>query len=326
MTRKHLPPPTKFGPGGTAQRTAAPSIGTGMAGGHPRPFPGGAAHPGGAVHRVGQPAAMPPGAPHNQNHTPPKPPVPVHRPTGAPPPGHRPVIQRMEARENIPITLDTTLHPANQDHYKNHVYMRIKIFALVLVRLIALIRSYETEHGKITGPITSFMAKKANVQAGKGFRIKSDNKKDKKKKFDAAHLVNVSVESSAILRKLQKLTSIQKLAVRELRIITSSTTTQYQTDNVGPDKVIDTCMTLVSQKILSEKPSLLSPSDVITSICTLCLRHLSSHKNSKKLNYIMAAETMSDILSKKSVKYGIDAIADEIEYDLLHWKKDHELT
>jgi len=136
------------------------------------------------------------------------------------------------AREKEEQAHNFMLVPSSAEEYFQHVIMRLRHFVLMMKRLI-IFANWAKGQG-VDKKITTMASAKAEVQVGTGLRGPL--------RIDAAHLMNVSIRSTQMSSGLV-LTPQQAQAVEELKHLSGATTPQLQSNNVGPDKVIDRCMT-----------------------------------------------------------------------------------
>ena len=130
--------------------------------------------------------------------------------------------------------------------------------------------------------------------------------------------MNTTVRSD-VLSEGQNLTTPQEEALKELRIASAATTMQLKTNNVGPDKVIDTCMTDFTQTCASQgdagKP-VPSVSVAVTALADACIQALETSAKSAQGNY---QEAIAGVKAAKE-----DGIWDtDIAADVQLWAKEN---
>ena len=219
------------------------------------------------------------------------------------------------ARTTIDPTINFIIHPT-PGWYQTHVRLRIDICVNLTLRVWkyhAWARSQATQANR-TGPppMSSCIATKAEAQAGVGnYGIHVPVGK-----LDAAHLMNTTIRSK-VLAQGQPLTQNQMDALVELTTASAATTTQLKRDNVGPDKVIDTCMTAFTQACADAEDHGIAPPPAAVLVQKLgkaCWQALSASANFSNPNYQAAMEAVKEAMSQ-------DPWA--IDYDVQEWTRTH---
>ena len=106
-------------------------------------------------------------------------------------------------------------------------------------------------------------------------------------KLDAAHFMNTTVRDE-VLAQGQHLTTQQEKALAELRFASAATTMQLKSNNVGPDKVIDSCMTAFTQTCAKNGDAgqaVPSVQAAIVALADACLLALNSSPKTGNDNY-----------------------------------------
>lgn len=133
--------------------------------------------------------------------------------------------------------MDYLLVPS-PDLYKQHVKQRITHFVTVLMQVWFVVTHAKAQPpgvGKLRR-MASSVSPTAEAQAGVGIYHGSFPN------TDAAHLMNTTVRSGNLQQGWTP-SSTQTEMINALYTASAATTPQRKADNVGPDKVIDTCMT-----------------------------------------------------------------------------------
>lgn len=254
--KKHLPPPTKFGPGAMVQ---AKGIAGGPAAGPPPP----------PATRYGAPGAVQA--------------KPMPKPHAGPPP----VGAIQMSREKMEQEHDFVLVPSDDSVYRRHVRDRIRHCVLVLKRL-SYFQVWAKGQGT-TKSMSSMVSKNAEVQVATGIYTQSI-------KMDAAHLMNISIRPDALKSGLA-LTTQQEAAVEELQKLSGATTPQLKSNNTGPDKVIDRCMSEFRSAVEQSWATGVPDTRVmINYLGTLCLGKLRQSKKSGNANYQAAIAGVQDAM------------------------------
>lgn len=166
------------------------------------------------------------------------------------------------------------------EFYSEHVTLRMKHFTAVIMRVICFERWSSTErHGRLN--LSQMLSQNAEAQVSIGMY-------NDLYKLDAAHLMNTTVKPD-VMKQGITLTLAQAAAVDDLEVMSAATTMQYKANNVGPDKVIDRCM---SDFVAGYGYSLFMPraDGILTEIADSCITRLSGSKKSSKDNYAAAIE------------------------------------
>ncbi len=166
------------------------------------------------------------------------------------------------------------------EFYSDHVTLRMKHFTAVIMRVICFERWSSTErNGRLN--LSQMLSQNAEAQVSIGMY-------NDLYKLDAAHLMNTTVKPD-VMKQGITLTLAQAAAVDELEVLSAATTMQYKANNVGPDKVIDRCM---SDFVAGYGYSLFMPraDGVLNEIANSCIARLTGSKKSSKDNYAAAIE------------------------------------
>jgi len=156
----------------------------------------------------------------------------------------------------------------------------------------------------------------ADVQSGTGFR----NPQIVYGKLDAAHLMNTSVKQDILTQGIQHVpnhTQDQWDALNELREVSAATTTQRQADNVGPDKVIDGCMTTLIAQWAAACDNGQAPPDagaLMNLLCDLCRDTVGDHRDYE--GYHLALNAIEEARSD----------AYDVEKDVRAWLAQYRFT
>jgi hypothetical protein len=140
-------------------------------------------------------------------------------------------IQMMK-RNMIEQEHNFMLIPQDGSLYENHVRDRLKHFVSVMMKLC--IYYFWAKNQGVKKVMSQMVSETAEVQVSSGIYTQS-------MKIDAAHLMNTSLRPDYMKSGLT-LSSKQEYAINELHKISGATTPQLKSNNVGPDKVIDRCM------------------------------------------------------------------------------------
>jgi len=273
---KHLPPPTRFPHGMAAQRRASDAS---RAGATPPP----------PTRYGATPALQPKAAPR----------APAAKPVQAPRPPGPASIQMSRRKEEQQHNF--MLLP-NDELYQQHVIQRIR-HCVWLMKRLAIYCVWAAKQG-VTKSISSMVSSKAEVQVGTGLRLKGYS-------LDASHLTNISVRSSAMSSGLT-LSPIQQEAVKELQSLSGATTPQFQRDNVGPDKVIDSCMTVFRAYVETNCTTVVPDAKAILDVLAdRCIQALSNAKKSTDSRYQLAIDAATTAKSQTTW---------EIDEDCEAWK------
>ena len=159
-------------------------------------------------------------------------------PQTAQPPGTRvhAVIQR--SREKTEQSMNYLLIPT-PDLYTQHVTQRITHFVTVLLKVWHVVQHAKANATGTPQKMGASISATAEAQYGSGIYTGSFPK------TDAAHLMNTTVSSDSLVKGWNP-SGTQAEMIKALHVASAATTPQRKVDNVGPDKVIDTCMTKLS--------------------------------------------------------------------------------
>lgn len=139
------------------------------------------------------------------------------------------------------------------------------------------------------------MSQKAEAQAAGGVYLKGGPK------HDAAHLMNVTVRDDRLAMG-QGLTANQSLALQELRVMSAATTMQLKENNVGPDKVIDGCITTFTQYWAGQVDAgapLPNATFLINNLATACGTALAANPKAGTPAYADAIAGVTDALNDR---------------------------
>lgn len=177
--------------------------------------------------------------------------------------------------------------------YRQHVKQRMEHTVNVLLRVLWYhIGRQKGAYQPLLRRASSSMSQAAEAQAAGGVYIMGGPK------HDAAHLMNVTVRDS-VLAEGQHLSADQVSALEELRLMSAATTMQLKGNNVGPDKVIDTCTTAFTQKWarqVDRRNPLPDAEQLVEELANDCLTSLKANKKSANANYQEAIAGATDAL------------------------------
>lgn len=195
----------------------------------------------------------------------------------APPPPRSPhAIQMSRLKEEQEH--DFLLIPS-PELYQQHVVTRIRHCVLMMKKL-AIYCVWAAGQGA-PKRVSDIVSSNAEVQVGTGLRNTTY-------KIDAAHLTNISIRPRAMSSGLT-LSADQKEAVAELQIESGATTPQLQSDNVGPDKVIDRVMTEFRAYVQVNCTSVVpNAKQILDELADRCLNALSHAPKAGNSNYLLA--------------------------------------
>lgn len=168
-----------------------------------------------------------------------------------------------------------------EDSYKEHVTRRIHYFALLMMKAYRFLQWANLQGANLT--FSDIISKTARVQVGTGIKGGFVGN------TDAAHLVNTSIVSSTMIIQSLALSKDQKNAIKELEFESGATHNILKADNVGPDKVIDTCMTEYIKELDAHlQTNSLDQKTIIDELITSCSTSLKASKKSNNGNYLLA--------------------------------------
>lgn len=203
---------------------------------------------------------------------------PIVRPAA---PGARAVIQR--AREKTEQNMNYLLVPT-PDLYTQHVTQRITHFVTVLLEVWHVVLHAKANATGSPQKMGNSVSAIAEAQVGGGIYTGSFAK------TDAAHLMNTTVRSDNLLKGWSP-SSTQEQMIQALHTASAATTPQRKADNVGPDKVIDSCMTVLAQSWAArcdKGEAVPSAASLIAEVKAKCLASLKSNRKSINANYQQA--------------------------------------
>ncbi len=128
--------------------------------------------------------------------------------------------------------------PSSSTVYE-HTRLRITYFIYILAKTVKMVQGSK---GNIT---PNLFYNSAEAQTQSGFRLGST----KESRQDAAHLIRPTLNDSEVMKQRHLL--IRSNSIEELYKAASATTNQWQTTNLGPDKVIDQIQTDLKNKFLA---------------------------------------------------------------------------
>lgn len=151
----------------------------------------------------------------------------------------------MPGREMLDLEINHIWFPhmGDKESYGLHVRMRSEIFCYLIYNVAHLCLKYQP-----TRPYEYYLSDIAEVQVGSGLRFAATATKDKLS-LDAAHFCNTSFRADEFMTHVGTLgkTAQQLHQVWErcntLKTMSGATSFQLQSDNVGPDKLIDSYQT-----------------------------------------------------------------------------------
>lgn len=175
--------------------------------------------------------------------------------------------------------------PAQDGWYQQHVTLRISHCVQVILKVWHVLHEAKKTHAASSlHRMASVVSPTAEAQVGVGNYGATGGK------LDAAHLMNTTVRSDLLLSGMT-VSSTQEAMIRDLYTMSGATTMQLKGDNVGPDKVIDTCMTEFAAECAAECDSGAAPADAVTLVKLLtdkCHKRLTASKKHAKANYMSA--------------------------------------
>jgi len=205
------------------------------------------------------------------------------------------------------VTLQT--NTVREDIYRSHVCRRIAYYAITMHKVGIVIQFAKGQNkSKKFREVTSDTAE---LQTGTGLYLSGIYK------LDAAHLSNVSIYIERLAMGLT-LTEGQKQALKDLANSSGATSPQLKRNNVGPDKVIDTCMTQY-RHILDgylKTNVILKAGDIIQELGGICIGALMKSPKAGESNYQSAIAGVED--AKKNSPWDLtDAEQWAREYDFI---------
>lgn len=195
-------------------------------------------------------------------------------------PPRQSIVQRMK-REMYEQSHNYIV-PDQPGWYQQHVKQRVAHAVNVTLRVLSYHYRRQAEaYGAQLRRATSSMSPNAEAQAAQGIYIRGGTQ------HDAAHLMNVTVRTK-VLSEGQHLDSNQQEGLDLLREMSAATTMQLKSNNVGPDKAIDRCITIFTQRWATHVDSGNPPpkaSQLITDLATACRIKLLASKKAGTQNY-----------------------------------------
>lgn len=196
-------------------------------------------------------------------------------------PGPRAVLQRAK-REITAQEHNYVVVPNQDDWYEKHARQRISHFVTVILQVWHVFHEMKKSHApNALRRMSSTVSPTAEAQVGQGNYGASAGK------LDAAHLMNTSVRSDVMLQGMT-VTSSQEEMIKALRTMSGATTMQLKADNVGPEKVIDSCMTSFAQLWCAQCDAGNAPPSAESMVAALtheCLTRLNASAKSANVNY-----------------------------------------
>jgi hypothetical protein len=201
--------------------------------------------------------------------------------------------------------------PEQTGWYQSHVKQRIAHCVTLNLKVWSYhLWAKQQATGAAMRRMASAISDKAEAQAGVGNYGATGGK------LDAAHLMNTTVRHK-VLSEGQNLTPEQTKALEELNLQSAATTMQLKTNNVGPDKVIDTCMTQFKTDCAAlgdaGKP-VPKGKDAVQALAKACLLALQSSDKAQEDNYKQA---IAGVTAALDVSWDID---NEVEKWTLEYK------
>lgn len=175
--------------------------------------------------------------------------------------------------------------PAQIGWYQQHVTLRISHCVHVILKVWHVLHEAKKTHAASSlRRMASVVSPTAEAQVGVGNYGATGGK------LDAAHLMNTTVRSDLLLSGMT-VSSTQEAMIRDLYTMSGATTMQLKSDNVGPDKVIDTCMTEFAAYCATKCDGGVAPVDSATLVTWLtgkCNERLTASTKSANANYVSA--------------------------------------
>jgi hypothetical protein len=202
--------------------------------------------------------------------------------------------------------------PEQQGWYRQHVAQRISFCANLTLKVLLLhaFLSGGPNQGQLRRASSSF-AFKAEGQVGTGNYGATGGK------LDAAHFMNTTIRPDVLLQGQTHLSATQEEAITELKFLSSATTMQLKQNNVGPDKVIDSCMTDFTQA-MAQAVDLGGPvpsaDQLVQTLGNACLLALQGSPNAGQANYVEAIAGVNDALGASTWA---------IDNDVKLWREQH---
>jgi hypothetical protein len=197
--------------------------------------------------------------------------------------------------------------------YSEHVMLRVKICLRFVLQVLHYANWAKDANRNPNFKMTGVFAPNAEQQVAVG-----NNKLHlgtNVVKSDASHLVNTSIRAAAMMKGMSSIlgqTHIKE--IQDLEVESGATTLQLKGNNVGPDKVIDSCMTEFTNKYSrredKNKPTP-SAAELLQKLTDLCLGRLTTHAKAANPNYQEAIE---------GVKKAKNLSSFDIESDVARWK------
>lgn len=225
-------------------------------------------------------------------------------------------------------------------HYSNY-YEHVKTRAFLFINCLFIVMKLIQRLG-LNGPYGDelYMSDIATIQANLGIRV-IKNDMGLPVKIDAAHYVNTTIlcakfETKFLSQYGRPLTAEFRTLVLQFAMLSGQTSHQLQAANVGPDKVIDSSMTLLKKQILSSfnPPALPRVKSVMNDYLNIVTNALSTKATEKypigfshcETENMSERDTRSCILYRTALKATKSAFHNNYLFDNLtfYLRKDYE--
>jgi hypothetical protein len=197
--------------------------------------------------------------------------------------------------------------------YSEHVMLRVKICLHFVLQVLHYAKWAKDAKRNPAFKMTGVFAPNAEQQVAVG-----NNKLHlgtNVVKSDASHLVNTSIRAAAMKKGMSSILGQKHIEeIQDLEVESGATTLQLKVDNVGPDKVIDSCMTEFTNeysRLEDENKPTPSATELLQKLTDLCLGRLTKHAKAANPNYKEAIE---------GVKNAKNLSPFDIELDVVCWK------
>jgi hypothetical protein len=202
--------------------------------------------------------------------------------------------------------------PPQPDWYRQHVTQRVTHFVTVILKVWHVVHT-----ARNSGPAPGLRRMGSAVSANAEAQVGQGNYGATAGKLDAAHLMNTTVRANVLLQGWTP-TSIQEEMIKDLYAQSGATTMQLKADNVGPDKVIDRCMTEYAGQCATACDAGHAPpaaDTMINALTTLCLQRLQASAKQHRPNYQEAITGVNNAVSGG---------ASRVEDEITPWLKDFQ--
>ena len=184
--------------------------------------------------------------------------------------------------------------PEQPGWYRQHVAQRISFCVNITLKVLRVKAFLATgpNQAQLRRAASSF-AYKAEGQVGTGNYGATGGK------LDAAHFMNTTVRPEVLLQNQTHLNHTQEEAINDLKFLSSATTMQLKSNNVGPDKVIDGCVTQFTQsaaQVVDQGAPVPGADQLVQTLGNACLLALQSSSNATQPNYVEAIAGVNDAL------------------------------